>query len=288
LEDYIKLQYKTESLLSDNSDLGCDVCRIVQLSKDNNLTIAFFGDSMQNQVVQGLICELQRREYRVEVTQIPGKKDTCKKCIKWTQVLHITSPEDPNGGVVKIQFFFQYRYPFFYPEEELKVATAADILIINLGLHWAWNGRMFSTGRMHYRKSMNEFLRFLKNNGTFKLLLHRETSAQHFDADGGDWGLRSENSSQSCVPIRNYLSEAAAWREGMLSSAARSQGFQMTLPSANVDQANDNELVILPWWNFTAQYYKMHPRHECSHYCSSPFLFVPLWRSLRLAMERRF
>jgi hypothetical protein len=276
------------------SSADCDVCRIVQLSRQYNLTTAFFGDSMTNQVVQGLICELQRRNYKVNVRKIPGKHgEVCKRCIKWTMILQISSPfwNDNNSSFVEIKFLFQYRYPFYYPPEELEVATSADILVINLGLHWSWNGRMVETGRMHYRKSIHDFLHFLKTHGTHQLLVYRETSAQHFDADGGDWGLRTNTSVTTCVAIRDYQSPAAAWREAKVAKAAKAQGYKLLsafdLPTA-ITSDEQPELVVLPWWNFTAQHFEMHPPEECSHYCSSPFLYLPLWKGLRNAMDRRF
>jgi hypothetical protein len=44
------------------------------------------------------------------------------------------------------------------------------------------------------------------------------------------------------------------------------------------------EIVILPFYDFTSKLYNLHP-HECSHYCSTPFLWMPLWRSFRVAMD---
>lgn len=294
LDDYRKLQqHATKELqLFRGSNDNCDVCRILENSRRHNLTMAFFGDSMTNQVVQGLICELQRRNYVVDLIRIPGKHgEVCKRCIKWTLLLNISSPTWKQEESVQMKFFFQYRYPFYYPEEELEVATSADILVLNLGLHWSWNGRMVETGRMHYRKSLNDFLKFLKRNGTQRMLLYRETSAQHFDADGGDWGLRTNSSSKTCTAIRDFRSEAAGWREGKVVKAARAQGYRLVsaldLPAYDDDSAVP-ELVVLPWWNFTARHFEMHPTEECSHYCSSPFLYLPLWRGLRVAVDHRF
>jgi hypothetical protein len=56
------------------------------------------------------------------------------------------------------------------------------------------------------------------------------------------------------------------------------------------------EVVVLPYFNFTSQHHGMHPKggdkeddfQDCTHYCSSPYVYYPLWRSLRLAMERQF
>jgi hypothetical protein len=47
------------------------------------------------------------------------------------------------------------------------------------------------------------------------------------------------------------------------------------------------EIVILPFYDFTSKLYDLHP-HECSHYCSTPFLWMPLWRSFRVAMDWKY
>jgi hypothetical protein len=273
LKDYLNLQKHASRVLSSQpDDLGCDVCQIYQICRQNNLTIAFFGDSMSNQVVQGLVCEFQRRNYLVSTEQIPGRKDTCKRCIKWTLNVNITSPQTSESPV-QMKFFFQYRYPFYYPNEEILVATSADVLVTNLGLHWSWNGRMYETGRMHYRKSMHHLFRNLQAYGSYQLLIHRETSAQHFDASGGDWGLRRPTSLRQCVPHNKNESVVGRWREEKVSQATRRL---------------NHTIVMLPWWDYTAQHHEMHPREECSHYCSSPFLYYPLWRGLRRAMDDNF
>ena len=51
------------------------------------------------------------------------------------------------------------------------------------------------------------------------------------------------------------------------------------------------ELVVLPYYNFTAPHWDQHPPEkvaDCTHYCPSPFLYLPLWRSFRIALDRQF
>lgn len=297
LEDYDRLRIDADLELDQTSDRapGCDVCRIIELSRRRNLTISIFGDSMMNQVVTGLSCELSRRGYEIITKRKRGKNIDCKTCIKGTVHLMIISPtwgvKWQSDEVVHIYFMFQYRYPFWYKDEEETVAKSGDVLVINFGLHWAWEGRRFQGGRGHYKQSYSKFLKALKEKGTFRLLAHRETSAQHFDADGGDWGLRLPNASKGCVPMNITGSEAEGWRETYVKEAAEQEGYRVlwadhTLPlEVNHDKP---ELIFLPFWNYTSRHYNMHPSHECSHYCASPFLYTPLWRSLRLAMDRTF
>ena len=42
----------------------CDVCRIVQVLRDANLTMHFMGDSITHQMTYGWICELQNRNFK--------------------------------------------------------------------------------------------------------------------------------------------------------------------------------------------------------------------------------
>jgi hypothetical protein len=168
----------------------------------------------------------------------------------------------------------------------------------------------------------------------FKLLLFRETTAQHFPFPGGDWG-----DGMTCSPLNftsaneaKYRSVAVPfYREVILRKAAWDTGYRVFTvgPAAGQggsgggvggsdyqngasgrlqqllqepqEQAfsngnkNNNEpapishpdIVMLPFAKFTSELYDLHP-HECTHYCSTPFLWMPLWRSFRLAMEWKF
>jgi hypothetical protein len=47
------------------------------------------------------------------------------------------------------------------------------------------------------------------------------------------------------------------------------------------------ELVVIPYYEYTVGLWGMHPL-ECTHYCSSPVIYLPVWKSLRVAMDRQF
>jgi hypothetical protein len=47
---------------------------------------------------------------------------------------------------------------------------------------------------------------------------------------------------------------------------------------------SDPDLVILPYREFLVPMYDLHGG-ECTHFCASPPHYVPIWRSLRLAMD---
>jgi hypothetical protein len=295
LQDYLYVRDTASEILdissSEVKETYCDVCRIIELQQTHNLTIALFGDSVSNQVMQGLICELQRRNYLVNVVRKISKEQDCKRCIKWITTASIRSPLQPTKTPATIKFMFQYRYPFMYPHEEDYVATVGDILIINFGLHWNFEAKTYNFHRSHYRKSYGQFILQLRRKGNFTLLMHRETTAQHFDALAGDFSLRSANASSRCVPVE-YDANVSAWRERMVEQATKKAlnkyvRIEPPLPPISRNKKRP-ELLVIPYYNFTALHHHMHPSTECSHYCSSPFIYYPLWRSLRLAMDRQY
>ena len=53
-------------------------------------------------------------------------------------------------------------------------------------------------------------------------------------------------------------------------------------------------LFVLPYHNFTHRFHRMHPTNrepdtdklqDCTHFCGSPFMYMPLWRPLRLILD---
>jgi hypothetical protein len=167
-------------------------------------------------------------------------------------------------------------------------------------------------------------------NTKFKLLLYRETSAQHFPFPGGDWGggltcsplnFTSANETQDAsvaVPFyREVTLRKAAWDTGFnvfTVGPASGQGGggegggssgnpnftsgqllqllqppeeQASEPTAAAAATSHPDIIMLPYAKFTSELYDLHP-DECTHYCSTPFLWMPLWRSFRLAMEWKF
>lgn len=295
VQDYYYVRDKAKEFLeasaSEVKNVPCDVCRIIHLQQKFNLTIALFGDSVSNQVMQGLTCELQRRNYLVHVARNFSEDRDCKRCIKWVTTATVTTPRQPTASPATIKFMFQYRYPFIYPHEEDYLASAGDILIVNFGLHWNFEARTYDFHRSHYRKSYGQFLMQLRRKGNFTLLMHRETTAQHFDSLAGDFSLRSANTTNRCVPIK-YDANVSAWRERMVQQAAKKALNKYVVIQSPMPPVSKNwkrpELLVIPYYNFTAFHYKMHPSSECSHYCSSPFIYMPLWRSIRLAMDRQY
>jgi hypothetical protein len=44
------------------------------------------------------------------------------------------------------------------------------------------------------------------------------------------------------------------------------------------------DLVILPYREFLVPLHDLHG-DECTHFCASSYQYVPIWRSLRLALD---
>jgi hypothetical protein len=146
---------------------------------------------------------------------------------------------------------------------------------------------------------MRDLFRNVTKQGRVKLLVHRETSAQHFDADGGEfsiWYPQREHRTNVCWPM-THNDTSVGWRERAIQRAANESGHSLVMTGSNMPAPLDaspnlTEVVILPYFNFTSLHHGMHPRdggfQDCTHYCSSPYVYYPLWRSLRFAMERQF
>jgi hypothetical protein len=59
VQEIAKYPVKTEPALP------CDICNILNIMVRHNITLAFAGDSMQAQVVDGMLCEMMRRNYTI-------------------------------------------------------------------------------------------------------------------------------------------------------------------------------------------------------------------------------
>ncbi|CAB9518883.1 expressed unknown protein [Seminavis robusta] len=300
------LQFFKDNALRENNAMACDVCRIVEIARRDNLTVALMGDSMHNQVHDGLLCELQRRGYNVTTEYIDYNP---KNEVTWIYrrftlsiLLHIQSPSWGEQESITIAFHRMYLLPLVSDDVAMLTANI-DVLVLGFGLHWWYDENqphVFRTPK-YYVSAMRDLFRNVTEQGTVKLLAHRETSAQHFDADGGEFSLwypNREHLSQECKPML-YDGESVAWREKAIQRAANQSGHTLVMAGPNMPphQHNTNqgvqEVVVLPYFNFTAKHHGMHPlqgedTHDCTHYCSSPYVYYPIWRSLRFAMERQF
>ena len=181
-------------------------------------------------------------------------------------------------------------------------------LILGFGLHWRSSNETPNTYRRadSYTWAMTDLFQKLQFQGTVQLLIHRETSAEHYDGPGGDryeWyhNYRDPTKDQYCQPLNDH-DVLAGWRKRSIAKAAQQTGHDVVIASPNMPPFPSGtgrpEVVVLPYFDFTARTQSsFHPYHgstgipvsqDCMHWCSAPFLYVPSWRSLRLAMDRQF
>ena len=188
-------QWFQQNPINDDSAMACDICQIVELARRRNLTIALIGDSMHNQIYDGLSCELERRHYQINKTSIDlnPTKETSYIYRRYSQmeIINIRSPTwPPEQTSVTIQFHRVYMLPLVNNDMEALTAQA-DVVVLGFGLHYWYDnttGHIFKR-QNQYIEAMKDLFQNVTNQGHVQLLVHRETSAQHFDADGGEFIL---------------------------------------------------------------------------------------------------
>ena len=276
--------------LSPHAANKCDVCQIADTLYKHNLTMAFLGDSVTHQMAYGWLCALQTRNYQVTTTMLPKDVTSFE--------MHISSPAWQNDTAVVVTF---YNFLVFYKKLETwdDLLASTDVLVANFGAHWAQNATRHRKLPQAYRHELDRMLQYwtLKPHLLPKLVAFRETSAQHFHADAGEFFLwdQQPNKSRTCQPHPKQ-SQHYAWREKIATASAQKNGFRVLTANASLTQEpkSSRELVWLPFLDFTSRLDFFHPTLsptkplDCTHFCQSPYLWWPVWRSLRLAVDRAF
>mgnify|MGYP000579336776 CR=1 FL=1 len=301
---------------SKKKNTPCDVCQIVELARRYQLKMTFLGDSMQGQVYGGISCELQRRSYRADEDYVEHQEGGWPGHDKFrdfqgSATLRVRSPLWlPGDPDVTLHFHRIYRIPVASDRSKAmlrSILETSDVLILGFGLHW--NYLPIGGGKKEdYGSDILELIRQARDTNQDALVLHRENSAQHFDIPGGDfseyWEQRFSRRPK-CKPFMANAPFTSYWRDQFLQAAARQAGYQIIpvgpnmaaaaalSPSGTDTTTTNKELLVLPFHNFTALHHTFHPvwdhgHGDCTHYCGSPFMYMTLWRSLRLAMDRRF
>jgi hypothetical protein len=288
---------------------ACDACRIVDLLIMHNWTLSFSGDSMTRQTYAGFQCEIMRRisseiinnnnttSYRTKVmpwVKWPReRKNGWKYGIHDVQELHIyhANKSHNSNNYARILLFAMYRPLPDNNNTELEyIAGQSDIIVFDHGLHYLPD---------QFKEMIERTQTMLPalgggGDGKVKLVAWRETSSQHFNTTHGEY-IKHTNVT-NCQPIRHapdifrsdimiQAAKLANWtvqwaNNPAFSTTSRPKGGGRG--SGSVD-----ELVIIPFRKFTHDLHYMHAG-ECTHYCSSPHLWLPIWRGLRLAMDRLF
>lgn len=274
----------------DNNDRTnpCDICRIANLLLRHNLTISFVGDSITRQSVSAFMCELQRRNYTVESSLFGFDS--------YSLSFRIHDRRDDTATTVNGSFYNHYTFPkdtAFWDEQ----LPQTDVLVVNYGLHWVLGTHRVSFQPDTFRVKLRKCLAYWSNFTSFpRLVVFRESSAQHFDSNGGEYWLR-RNKSDACVPLQHQHwneSENLGWREELVRRVVQNQGYKLLTANESLSSQPDygrREIILAPFLHYTAKLEFMHANPtvgDCTHYCYSPYLWWPFWRSLRMAMDRRF
>jgi hypothetical protein len=291
VQEMAKYPIKTEPALP------CDICNILNLMVRRNITLAFSGDSMQSQVVDGLLCEMTRRNYTVTQSDSGKLHEDGGPFKKLSSIrdIYVSSPTWKANETAHIRFLALYKFPMVFPEDEERFVRAGDVLVLGFGLHWGW-GRGNTRGPYgEYVNEVANILRKVRNASHVQLVVHRETSAQHFDAPTGDHSTQTKNSSGMCMPT-DFDDSHVWWRENAFKQAAADANYSYVVAGPDMPPKNSStpRVVVAPWFNFTGQHHQMHPfnplhpSQDCTHYCASPSLYLPVWRGLRIAMDSEF
>jgi hypothetical protein len=130
---------------------------------------------------------------------------------------------------------------------------------------------------------INETTRLLETaKDKLRLLAWRETSAQHFQTEDGDFVGKIT----PCGPLNQ---STKGYRANAMNTVL--ENLNMTMIDASEPGfrsrplSPQQELVFLPYRQYTGNLFDLHPG-ECTHYCSTPYIWLPVWRTLRLAFDR--
>ena len=264
-------------------------------------TVVFLGDSVMNQIFDGLLCGIQRRTGAVLriVTYERGRKrwyygaglrsvlkvDTTNT----TLVLHREFRFHPSGLTVK------------------EACHGADILVVNFGLHW--------NNMQQYSKDMKTLAVFLKQHCSGTEIIYRGSTSQHFFSENGRFSndaVIEQQIKQRLGPeyAKNFTDGGSkGFRTGCVKpkkrpeqtrddiAAASFRGSNMTV--IDVSKHSIDELKALreasefptisfiPLGKITQNLYEFHYR-ECTHFCSTPLLWQPIAHYLYKAIGTEY
>lgn len=256
--------------------------------------------------------------------ECPSNGGSPMECMRYIRTARFsTNNDDEDAFFFTVHLAFQYRPKPNAIQDYHQVMTVApaDVLVFNFGLHYTTSMQrvyqqrirelLQTIRRQKQEKYTSPSLNGKPNAAATPLMVFRETSAQHFPT--GEYvprklkrgsrptkdGTKHNNNSSSsypCVPLPADDS-SLGWRDRIVQEAAEMAGFvpitahptlSSLASSSNMTNSRwDSSLYILPFAQFSAKFHDLHPG-ECTHFCSTPFLWYPLWRSLRLAMEDHF
>jgi hypothetical protein len=113
--------------------------------------------------------------------------------------------------------------------------------------------------------------------------MYRETSAQHFDNDGGEWSDRfngNDGDNIVCTPITGTVK----WRTRMFKEVAKNSGYSV-VDSFHQPKVK-KEVVFLPFFDWSSKLISLKDGQDCTHFCYTPHMWYPMWRHVRIALDR--
>jgi len=285
-----------------------------------NWTMTFQGDSTMNQMVDALDCALRRRGYPVITEMKSWRRQEGLFWRRGISAVHRirvwppTAAAGTNGPPVVLRFYIMYRPLEKNMSEIHHIMQRSDVLIFDHGLHYTFDRRA------EFLSEMTDLLGTLlpksRNNSTSdsdgddyvsptaaptrpKLVAWRETVSQHFDTPTGDFAEWTRSAPEGCVEhpyLRNGTAHAhdkLTWYQEYMMRAARELDLEIvnagdaTLSNSIGSRPSfHSSLVVLPFTQFSRPLHYLHPGgFDCTHICYTPFTWMPVWRSLRRAID---
>jgi hypothetical protein len=245
-----------------------------------NLSLAFEGDSVTRQTFAGLECQLRRRGYNVTKTFDEFIDKTRNWRSQWRSTTELIVLRGTESTTIR---HFEFYRPDLVDMHKVLDRYHIDILVFDNGLHYLTTKRELWSFRQDSASLMQTFATKVR------LLIWRETTTQHYFTTGGYY---AKNLKQPCSPLNeSKLTTTSVYMNAMV-NVAKSMNWSYVYTDepdfGHKPLRNDSrELVIIPFRQYTIPMHNLHPSAgDCSHYCSTPYLWLPLWRSLRLAIDR--
>ena len=277
----------------------CDVCRIVHIvASMKHKRIAIVGDSVQRQLFNGLECELRRRNFEVSITDHklwprPRENEDWKQRgwkygMRQQFCFNVTTPYTHNhqnhslSSYVEICQYDHYR-PYLDMVQHAAIASQSDIMMIDYGAHYLPGRKKW---RNEFKQSIQSLLKVFDNSEC--LLMYRETAAQHFDSNGGEYEqwMHEDWKNITCRPIRGTIMK---WRTKIFESAAGEGGYSIVdsfQPMQAGAQDKKKEVAFLPFFDYSSKMLSLRDGTDCTHFCYTPHLWYPIWRHMRIAIDK--
>lgn len=196
-----------------SSSSRCPICDIAEYLIRYNLTLTLEGDSVMSQTFVGMRCGFQRHGYRMsEMEKYTHRRNESLSykygmdyifVSRFVRIQHNDNNSAENS-TSKSEFSGQILYTKAYraldADEHAYVWKNSDIVVFDHGLHWD----VTRLATEFVTETVDYLTRLRHRPANLKLLVWRETSAQHFtNMVGGYWEPGFKNDRGSCTPFAN-------------------------------------------------------------------------------------